>query len=565
MKSDAIKPIIERSRAGGEENSANGAWLGWSKRRIALSAYFGGEFIACLIFTAVMRIAFPLYTEVHYQLGAVQSAIALISVGWFVPSMVGDFRKAVGRQVRGGGLSLSLAVSGLARNIIMLGLLSAAATLPFALLFPSGDIVGHAYYTSDFRLFWGFHVLLACCLLAIFTVIFISIGCAVMMLVRSLAAYRLIALFFIFVSTVSAQPAYNLLAGFGVVPHWDKFTDRYWSLGQLNFTSYFRDFVSDVDGGSFMLNHIPELWGKILVALIGRAIFACVVMVLFLWLCAGLNLLYSSISRRQSLQQKLRAAAEPWLAFLSIVFGMGFMASILLHNTSYLLVTSYMVGQSSTPFDLMLLALIIGISYIAVSAAADALQSSSLSGFGDSLRVVVWRLLRGGTGLVSASIFAGMFYLALFAKMAGYGAAELLAGFGLLLLAGAAMLTLAAAVLVLGRLTRGLWGYGDVLQGFVIMAGLGWGIFLLFTRHSAESLIVKIQGDPANLAATKADEAARLSANSYPALVHAWLRSFDVSAANPQGMVQLALAVLAAVAAIVLALSMLARITRRLA
>jgi hypothetical protein len=158
-----------------------------------------------------------------------------------------------------------------------------------------------------------------------------------------------------------------------------------------------------------------------------------------------------------------------------------------------------------------------------------------------------------------------MFYLALFAKMAGYGAAELIAGFGLLLLAGAASLTIAAGVLVIGRLTRGLWGYGALLQGFMIMAGAGWGVFILFTRRSAESLITMAQGDPATTAVLRADEAARLAANSYSALVHAWLRSFDVNAADPLGMVQLGLAVLAAVAAIVLALSMLARITRRLA
>jgi hypothetical protein len=408
-------------------------------------------------------------------------------------------------------------------------------------------------------------VLLACCLLAVFTAIMASIGCAVMMLVRSLPVYRLIALFFIFVSIVGIQPAYNLLVGFGMVLRWDKFIDRYLSLGQLNFTSYFRDIISSVDGGSFMLDHIPSLWGKILMAVLTRAILAGILMLLFLWLCAGFNALYFTLSRQRHVQHKPRAVAMPWLAFLSSVFGMGLMASILLYNTSYLLVTSYVVGQSNTPYDLMLLALLIGIVYIAVSAAADALQSAGCSGLGDSLRVVIWRLLRGGAGLLAASIFAGMFYLALFAKMAGYGAAELIAAFGLLLLTGAATLTITAGVLVLGRLTRGLWGYGGLLQGFVIMSVLGWGVFLLFPRRSAESLIVTTMGDPANVAALKADEAARLSANSYPALVHAWLRSFDVSAANPLGMVQLALAVLAAVTAIVLALSLLARITRRLA
>jgi hypothetical protein len=530
-----------------------------------MSVYFGGEFIACLIFAAIMRLAFPLYTEVHYQLGAVQSAVAFISLVWFVPAMVGDFRKAVGRQARGGRTSLSSAVSGLARNIVMLGLFSAAATLPFALMFPAGDIVGHAFYTSTFTLLWGLHVLLACCLLAVFTAIIVSIGCAVLMFVRSLPAYRLIALIFIAASTVSAQPVYNLLAGLGFVPRWKVFADNYGTMGMLNFTGYFRDIISAVDGGNFMLDHIPSLLGRVSAVMLGRVIVAGIIMLLFLWLCAGLYFIYSNLSRRQHLQPKPRAAAMPWMAFLSTVLGMGLMAFILLHNTSFLLVTSYRVGQSSTPYDLMLFALLAGIAYITVCAATDALQSANCSGFGDSLRVVVWRLLRGGAGLVAATIFAGMFYLALFAKMAGYGAAELIAGFGLLLLAGAAMLTIAAAVLVLGRLTRGLWGYGALLQGFVIMACAGWSVFLLFTRRSAESLIAMAQGDPATTAVLKADEAARLAASSYSALVHAWLRSFDVNAADPLGMVQIALAVLAAVAAIVLALCMLARITRRLA
>ena len=567
MNTDAIKPILERERFSSvEETRPTGVWPGWGRRRIVMSYYFGGQFFASLLFALGLRLTHPLYTEVHYQFVAMQSISALIAVLWFVPAMVNDFVKATGgtsMKTAAGGLSS--AVWSLARNIIYMGLFAGGASIPFVLLFPSGEIIGRQYYTNSFQLTWGFHVLIASILLAAFTVSAYSVGAALLLLLRSLVAYRAIISAVIGASLMHSWLVYNMLAGSGLVMSYKKFQDIYWTIGKLNYPGYFASMVNDVDGGNFFLNHIPSLTGKLFVALAVRIIGSGILVVLFLWLGAGLYSGLSLVFRSKQSSCPRRLAAKPALAFITGIACLGLAAAMLLHNTSYLMVTSYRTGAGETPYDLILLGIIVVIAYLVVSTSLDALQSNGKSGLGDSLPTVVWRLERGGIGLVLSAVFAGSAYLALFAKMSGYGFITLIAGVGLLLLTAAVMMTIAVGAVVLGRLTHGFWGVPQSLQGFAITLLAGFGTFFLFTRYSPDTLVTVEGGDPAQLASQYADEIARLAASSYPALVHSWLHAFEAAASSATGLIQLSFAVLAAVAAVALALSLISRLTRRLA
>ncbi len=566
MNTDSIKPILERDRASAAETKLASAWPGWGRRRIVMSYYFGGQFFASLIFAVIFRLTHPLYTEVHYQFVVLQSISALIAVLWFVPAMVNDFGRALGGpnvKIAAGGLSL--AVWSLAKNITYIGLFAGGASLPFVLLFPSNEIIGRQYYTDSFQLTWGFHVLIASILLAAFTIAASGIAAAVLMLIRSLIAYRLVITSMIVASLTPPWLVYNMLAGSGVIVGFKKFQDIYWSLGRLNYPGFFGGFTSDVDGGNFLLNHIPSLTGKIIVALLLRIISSGLLLVIFLWIGASLSTGLSIVFRRKPIPARRRIVARPALAFITGIIGLGLAAALLLHNTSYLMITSYRTGAQWTPYDLMLLAIMVVTAYLVISACADALQSTGRSGLGDSLPTVVWRLQRGAVGLVLALVFVGAAYLALFAKVAGYGLIISVAGVGLLLLSAAVMMTLAAGVLVLGRLTHGFWDAAASLQGFAITTAAAVGAFFLFTRDSPGTLVKVGGGDPAQLASLYADEVARLTASSYPALAHSWLRAFEAGATSFVGLVQLSFAVLAAVAAVALALGLISRLTRRLA
>lgn len=567
MKTDAIKPIIERERFSSvEEARPTGVWPGWGRRRIVMSYYFGGQFFASLLFALGLRLTHPLYTEVHYQFVAMQSITALVAVLWFVPAMVNDFAKAtygVGMKAVAGGLSS--AVWSLARNILYMGLFAGAASLPMVLLFPSGEVVGRQFYSDSFQLTWGFHVLLASILLAAFTVSASSVGIALLLAIRSLVAYRMVISAVIGASLMHSWLVYNMLAGSGIIMGYKKFQDLYWAIGRLNYPGYFAGLVNDVDGGNFFLNHIPSLYGKIAVALALRIIGSGILLVAFLWLGAGLHSAMSLIIRNRQPSGPRRLAAKPALAFITGIACLGLAAAMLLHNTSYLMVTSYRTGAQGTPYDLILLGIFMVVAYLVVSTSLDALQSTGRSGLGDSLPTVVWRLERGGIGLVLAAVFAGSAFLALFAKMSGYGFITLIAGVGLLLLAAAVMMTVAVGAVVLGRLTHSFWGVPQSLQGFVITLLAGFSTFFLFTRYSPDTLVTIEGGDPAQFASLYADEIARLAASSYPALIHSWLHAFEAGASSAAGLVQLSFAVLAAVAAVALALNLISRLTRRLA
>lgn len=567
MKTDAIKPILERERfASAEEARPTGAWPGWGRRRIVMSYYFGGQFFASIIFALWLRLSHPLYTEVQYQFVAMQSVTALIAVLWFVPAMVNDFTKATGSA------SMKTAVGGLgsrvwslAKNIVYMGLFAGGASIPFVLLFPSSEIIGKQYYTDSFQLTWGFHVLIASILLAAFTISAASVGTALLLLLRSLVAYRLVIAAVIGASLMHPWLIFNLLAGSGVIMGYKKFQDMYWAMGRLNYPGYFAGLVNDVDGGNFFLNHIPSLYGKIAVALMLRIIGTGILLVVFLWLGASLHSALALLFRNKPQSGPRRLAAKPALACVTGIACLGLAAAMLLHNTSYLMVTSYRTGAHGTPYDLILLGIIVVVAYLVVSTSLDALQSTGRSGLGDSLPTVVWRLERSGIGLVLAAIFAGSAYLALFSKMAGYGFITLIAGVGLLLLIAAIMMTAAVGSVVLGRLTHGFWGVPQSLQGFIITLLAGIGTFFLFTRYSPDTLVTVEGGDPAQLASQYADEIARLAASSYPALIHSWLHAFEAGASSATGLYQLSFAVLAAVAAVALALSLISRLTRRLA
>jgi hypothetical protein len=567
MNTDAIKPILERERFSSSEDARpTSAWPGWGRRRIMMSYYFGGQFFASLLFALGLRLAHPLYTDVHYQFVAMQSISALIAVLWFVPAMVNDFGKAVGgagMKTAAGGLSS--AVWSLARNIVYMGLFAGGASIPFVFLYNSSEVVGRQYYTDSFQLTWGFHVLIASILLAAFTVSASSVGVALLLTFRSLVTYRITITAVIGASLMHPWLVFNLLAGSGIVMGYKKFQDLYWALGRLNYPGYFTGLIHDVDGGNFFLNHIPSLTGKIIVALLMRFIGSGVLLMAFLWLGAGISSGLSILIRNRQQSGPRRLAAKPALAIVTAIACLGLAAAMLLHNTSYLMVTSYRTGAQGTPFDLILLGVIVVIAYIIISTSLDALQCTGQSGLGDSLPTVMWRFQRGGIGLVLAAIFAGSAYLALFAKMSGYSFITLIAGVGLLLLAAAVMMTVAAGAVVISRLTHGFWGVPQSLQGFVITLLAGFGTFFLFTRFAPDTLVTTEGGDPAQMASLYADEIARLAASSYPALIHSWLHAFEAGASSATGLVQLSFAVLAAVAAVALALSLISRLSRRLA
>jgi hypothetical protein len=559
-----------RARPSERENGrgAQGNWPGWAGRRRKARGYFAGVSIGALLFALTFRLMFAHYRDVHVQLTLLQLCVIAVVALWFVPALVRDFDASLerpGLRLRPGMVSASL--GGLFGNIMYLSFLASFALLPLALMFPFNQVVGGRYYGEDFTLFWGFHVVVFSFVMASYLVLLLGAGTALLLIIRSVAVYRVAALVFLASSITGTAVVVNALVAGGLRGLARAIQVPYVEIQSAGgYPSRVESFAYAIDHGTFLLSVIHSIWLRILLQTLINFILAMILVFVLLGLASlarvGTDLALRSFGWLPRLRRGMPTAPPEWALVISLAL-LGAAALTLLYNASFLQGEEMARVQAGTPFALLWLGVAAAAGYTITACWFYTVRTVG-TGLGGGLRQLLAGYTRRASAYAGCAVLAGFFHLSVLARVEQRPWTEVLAAAAAMAALVLGMLALGAALLVLWRLREEpARKYARTVQGLIVGFTAGVVSYVSFLLDPPARLFGSSIA-PAEAAPRIAAEAARLGQFTYTSVFHAWTGGLSRTLAGEgTGIVAVGVTVaLVAAAAAVLACSL--RLSRRI-